>query len=1328
MCQFTKNEKTISVISSLFNILFKSPTYFPTSRAQLLEKCFEIKQQNKKNNIMMLLRVTVVSLAIAVVNGAHCGTFSCGAGYTQRTPPEGITCQCGTDAAPVACAVGVPCNAGMALNLAACCTANSCNMGARTGLDPNVQTDRCRDGTFFTGSTCVYNCNFGYALNPAAGFPLICDGGGQYDASGGVCVADTCTAANANTDRINGQCLCLPGFVTPAITTAGGTFTHSCTANTCTNAINAIPLLTDLTPCLPGVALVTGGMCAPNCATGYTTNPTNLNLVCQANGDFDASIIQCVPNVCTTDTGFPGNNLLSNAQCTGQLTGGTCTPRCLPGYFPARDIYLECTPTYTPAAGTCAARPCPNHSTAVVAAGVGITCPCDTGYVGTITFGATLQWVGTCDPAPCNGGPAAAPAALNEVDYSSCTLQVTDNTCIPTCKDGFIATGANNGQFVLSCDAATNLYVLPAAQLTCTAAACPPFSTQALTTVAPPAAPTCGGCNAATNYAIAGGGAETWDAANNAWSHTCVITCPGYTCPSGWVVQVPAATAACPTASPASCTPALCCTATACTGPVAADPNLDYTPCNTLVSGQTCQPTCSAGYTMMGGPDLDLICPAGAYMSTIVCQANRCTGGPFMARHANASYVTCNTMTTQTAGGIACATCDGGYTATGTITNLICRTDLTYDATGFTCTPTACTTAVPVDVGVLSYATCTGTGVVTGQECRPTCRTGYVQGGTAVKLVCIMGNFDASASTCTKADCPPNADDTVTTGICLCSAGYTGTPLWTGLAWTSTCTPNPCPAETITNSVNYKVVGSLTGVTGITLPIACDPGYSASSGNAICTAAGWNPLPGCIANICQATQVQNSDFSAAGSVLQATVGSTQTIVCNTGFVCSRAPCEIACAHSNGLDAFSTLTCNPVECPRNAITYGTCTCSTSHLAFPAVPGVNFDTATSMWTHRCYASCATHSCSTGFDHRATPLVPSNIFCAGEDDSTCSDALCCVGLVIDPSGQRLRTTEAGGIAIFTIRLVGQPTSAVTVTITSSDITEGTVTPPQLVFNSLSWNTVETVTVRGVNDDIDEPADVDYQIQFALTGDPDWTGNAPQPIPATNSDDDERGVRITLLQPGATELVVQESGGVNPEFEVVLTSMPTADVFVPIVSSLPTEGQLLTGALTNPTAAIIDLQFTVANWNVPQTVTLFGQNDNIDDGDQPFLILTNLVRSADTVSYDRLNPPDIAAECLDDDTVGVNIALVAGSTTRESGTLNTASFTISLRSEPTSVVTIPIRSSDVSEGMIVQSFVTFSASTWNIVQTLVVTGVNDFIADGDIGMFYYLFFLKGL
>ena len=82
----------------------------------------------------------------------------------------------------------------------------------------------------------------------------------------------------------------------------------------------------------------------------------------------------------------------------------------------------------------------------------------------------------------------------------------------------------------------------------------------------------------------------------------------------------------------------------------------------------------------------------------------------------------------------------------------------------------------------------------------------------------------------------------------------------------------------------------------------------------------------------------------------------------------------------------------------------------------------------------------------------------------------------------------------ATFTVSLSSAPSSGnVTVTMASSDTTEGTISSvtgqgsdnaSQLVFTSSDWNSVRTVTVTGVADNLSD-GDQAYAIQ--LTGDND-------------------------------------------------------------------------------------------------------------------------------------------------------------------------------------------------------------------------------------------------
>ena len=72
---------------------------------------------------------------------------------------------------------------------------------------------------------------------------------------------------------------------------------------------------------------------------------------------------------------------------------------------------------------------------------------------------------------------------------------------------------------------------------------------------------------------------------------------------------------------------------------------------------------------------------------------------------------------------------------------------------------------------------------------------------------------------------------------------------------------------------------------------------------------------------------------------------------------------------------------------------------------------------------------------------------------------------GITVTPTSG-LTTTEAGGTATFTVVLTSRPVADVTIGLSSSDTTEGTVSPSSLTFTSANWNIPQTVTVTGVDD----------------------------------------------------------------------------------------------------------------------------------------------------------------------------------------------------------------------------------------------------------------------
>ena len=306
---------------------------------------------------------------------------------------------------------------------------------------------------------------------------------------------------------------------------------------------------------------------------------------------------------------------------------------------------------------------------------------------------------------------------------------------------------------------------------------------------------------------------------------------------------------------------------------------------------------------------------------------------------------------------------------------------------------------------------------------------------------------------------------------------------------------------------------------------------------------------------------------------------------------------------------------------------------------------------------------------------------------------------GITVTPTSG-LTTTEAGGTATFTVVLNSQPTADVTIGLISNDPTEGTVSAASVTFTSANWNTPQTITVTGVTDAIDD-GDVAYSILTAeaASGDPNYDSLDASDVSVTNTDDDTAGIIVTPT----SGLITSEIGGEAPTFTVVLTSQPTANVVINLSSSDTTEG----------TVSPVSLTFTSANWNTPQTVTLHGANDVVDDGDIPYTIVTAPATSGDP-AYSGMNASDVSATNIDSDVAGFFVNPISGLTTTEAG--GTAHFTVVLNTQPSADVTIALSSSNPSEGTVSPASLTFTSDNWNIPQTVDVTGVNDPFDDGDI------------
>src|SRR5262249_42465995 len=213
-------------------------------------------------------------------------------------------------------------------------------------------------------------------------------------------------------------------------------------------------------------------------------------------------------------------------------------------------------------------------------------------------------------------------------------------------------------------------------------------------------------------------------------------------------------------------------------------------------------------------------------------------------------------------------------------------------------------------------------------------------------------------------------------------------------------------------------------------------------------------------------------------------------------------------------------------------------------------------------------------------------------------------------------------------------RPTANVSIGLTSSNTAEGTVSPASLTFTPANYNAPQTVTVKGVNDNIADGSQP-YKIitSQATSTDPTYNAINPPDVSVTNADDDDSGITISPTM----GLTTTEAGG-QATFTVVLNSQPKANVSMAFSSSKPTEGTV------GPTS----ITFTAANWSAPQTITVTGVDDPVSDGNQPYTIVTAPSTSADP-AYNGINTLDVQVTNTDNDSAGITVSPTSGLTTTE-------------------------------------------------------------------------------
>lgn len=337
---------------------------------------------------------------------------------------------------------------------------------------------------------------------------------------------------------------------------------------------------------------------------------------------------------------------------------------------------------------------------------------------------------------------------------------------------------------------------------------------------------------------------------------------------------------------------------------------------------------------------------------------------------------------------------------------------------------------------------------------------------------------------------------------------------------------------------------------------------------------------------------------------------------------------------------------------------------------------------------------------------------------------------GVTIAPRSG-LTTTESGGMATFTVVLNTPPTAEVTIPLATSDASEGTVAIPSLTFTPTNWSIPQIVTVTGANDGFGD-GDQAYVIALgpAQSGDAAYDGLDPADAPIVNLDDEQLTTTVTKIANAAipdrglhTSTVDLDAPGLLLDLDVRVNIVHgwNEDLDVTLIAPDGTRIELFTdvgGSSANFTNTVLDDEATASiTAGVAPFTGRFKPEGNLTVLEGKIAAGTWKLEVRDDARWiaGTLLDWSITARTISGPAAPAAIVTpTTGLATTEDG--GAASFTVVLDAQPSSDVTIPVSSSDATEGAVSTSALTFTSANWNVPQTVTITGVDDSEVDGNV------------
>ena len=205
---------------------------------------------------------------------------------------------------------------------------------------------------------------------------------------------------------------------------------------------------------------------------------------------------------------------------------------------------------------------------------------------------------------------------------------------------------------------------------------------------------------------------------------------------------------------------------------------------------------------------------------------------------------------------------------------------------------------------------------------------------------------------------------------------------------------------------------------------------------------------------------------------------------------------------------------------------------------------------------------------------------------------------GIIYDSTSSIL---NEGQYITRTFKLKSQPTSNVTLNISSNNSSRLSISKPSLIFTASNLDTEQSVKFTAIDDSIDD-GDVTVSVNIKSSSADINYNNLSSGFEIIVKDNDTSGIIADT-----TQATINEGQHITRTFK--LKSQPTSNVVLNI-SSNDTNSRL--------SISKSSLVFTESNWNIEQSVVFTAIDNNIKDGDVD--VLVTIKSSSTDLSYNNL------------------------------------------------------------------------------------------------------------